>query len=409
MTLPLYRDDQTLIRFRARVIGRDTREGHPWVALDRSAFYATAGGQPHDTGVLDGRSVLDVRRDADGLVWHRVSGPIDRESVAGEIDWPRRRDHMQQHTAQHLLSRLMLDHHAAPTVGVAIGPEVSTVDFPGTDWPPSTWADLEELAATEIARARPVRVETVSRADAERMDLRKLPPDVDPVRIVSIEGLDRTSCGGTHVASTAELSPIVITGTENMGKRTRLTFLAGARARGDHRTVRRTLERMALSISARLEDVEPAWTKLQEDVRAGARRLEAANTALARERLAAWADREAASAGGVRVITRRLDPEVAAPYVSSPAAVVAALADAIAGERALILLAGWAAGDKANLFFVRSPDVERDLRPALAAALPHVDGRGGGGPGRVQGGGTRPDGIDVALATASRTLVEAAP
>src|SRR5262245_46372559 len=115
MVQRLYRDDSYLTRFAARIVRREPASGGlASVELDRTAFYRTGGGQPHDTGRIAGRAVLDVREGGDGRILHMLRAADaeamdDRTDMQGEIDWARRFDHMQQHSGQHILSRAFIE------------------------------------------------------------------------------------------------------------------------------------------------------------------------------------------------------------------------------------------------------------------------------------------------------------
>lgn len=205
------------------------------VVLDRTAFYPTGGGQPHDTGRLttgeEDWPVADVVQRDEIVHVLDGTGPPVGATVTGELDWDRRWGHMRHHTAQHILSAVLLDEFDAPTVGNQLYADRARLDC-GTDrLAEDDLATIEDHMNEVIEADKPVRAYSLSREEAEatmdpertRLDL--LPAAVDPVRIVEIGGVDRTACGGTHVARTGEIGPVAVTGRETGGSdRERVRF-----------------------------------------------------------------------------------------------------------------------------------------------------------------------------------------
>lgn len=227
----LYYDNPYSTSFEAQVL--ETQQEGRRVYLDQTAFYPTSGGQLHDWGTLNGVAVLDVVDEDDGRIAHLLAGPLTRTAVVGEIDWGRRFDHMQQHSGQHLLSAVT----PHLTVGVHLGLETSTVDLATERL---DVVALEDLANAEVFRNRAV---AVSYEDAETAQgLRKATERVGTIRIVTMDGLDRSACGGTHVRATGEIGPIWIRKTEKIRGNLRVHFLCGNRALRAMRTERLQLE-----------------------------------------------------------------------------------------------------------------------------------------------------------------------
>jgi misacylated tRNA(Ala) deacylase len=217
----LYLRDAYLRQFRATVV--DHRDGA--VALDRTAFYPTGGGQPHDTGTLGGVPVRAVRKDGE-IVWHELEGdaPAVGSEVDGEIDWDRRHALMRTHTALHVLCGVIWNEWRVPVTGGNMEPLSARMDFEFDPLPPGFGARVEELVNAELAAARPVQVEFLPRgtaledADLIRTKVSLVPESVAEIRVVDIVGLDKQADGGTHVHSTAEVGRIRVVKTENKGK-----------------------------------------------------------------------------------------------------------------------------------------------------------------------------------------------
>jgi len=195
------------------------------VALDRTAFYATGGGQPHDTGVLGGLVVTDVRKEADH-VWHTVEGdvPAVGTSVLGEIAWERRHQLMRTHTALHILCGVIWNEWRVPVTGGNMEPLSARMDFEFDPLPEGFVGRVESLVNDAIEHDYPIAVSFLPRstavqdADLIRTKVSLIPETVDEIRVVDIVGLDKQADGGTHVRSTKEVGTFRVVKTESKGK-----------------------------------------------------------------------------------------------------------------------------------------------------------------------------------------------
>lgn len=208
-------------------------DGRYLVELENTIFYAESGGQPADGGRINEARVLDVRKQG-GRIIHCVDRPLKPGPVELLLDIDRRRDHSQQHTAQHLLTRLASDRLGWTTIGFGIGETVSHIDFDIKNPPTEKLRLLEEMAAAEIRASRPVCARWVDPEEMARLPVRsrRLPEGLEgKIRLVEIEGVDLNTCGGTHVENTAELESICLVETEPMHGGTRVNWVAGGRVR----------------------------------------------------------------------------------------------------------------------------------------------------------------------------------
>jgi len=223
----LYLRDAYLPEFDAAVVDVDA-EGRR-VALDRTAFYATGGGQPHDTGELAGSPVTDVRKGEGDLVWHTLGGdapvPQAGEAVHGTVDWARRHALMRTHTALHVLCGVIWNEWGKAVTGGNMEPLSARMDFEFNPLPEGFGARVEELVNAELAADRPIEVSFRSPDDPAlvagelvRTKVSLVPEGVSEVRIVDIVGLDTQADGGTHVRSTGEVGRVRVVKTENKGK-----------------------------------------------------------------------------------------------------------------------------------------------------------------------------------------------
>jgi misacylated tRNA(Ala) deacylase len=220
----LYLRDAQLRSFDGVVVAVDP-DGR--IALDRTAFYATGGGQPHDTGVLAGLPVVDVRKDGDHI-WHTVGGdavlPQVGDEVHGELDWDRRHALMRTHSALHVLCGVIWHEWRVPVTGGNMEPLSARMDFELDPTPENFGPRVEELVNAEIGADRPIEVSFLPRSEAVldedliRTKVSLVPESVPEIRVVDIVGLDKQADGGTHVRSTAEIGRVRVVKTESKGK-----------------------------------------------------------------------------------------------------------------------------------------------------------------------------------------------
>lgn len=371
-TKRLYYDDAYQRAFQARVVDQTAIDGQPAVALDRTCFFPASGGQPHDTGRLDEVAVVDVRQ-SNGRVWHLMQRPLEGQLVDGEILWPRRWDHMQNHSGQHILSQAFIVAADALTVAWRLSANSLTVDL---DRPlsESDLARAEQLANAVVQENRPIRARVVDEAELASLALRKQPQVDGRLRIVEIADFDRVACSGTHVSSTAQVGLIKILRAERQGRETRIHFVCGGRALADYASKHQMVRALATRFTRGEDEILEAIAKLQEEAQTTRRELRAARDALVEteaERL--WAQAEASS-------PPRL---VQGLYPEWPADQIKRLALALRNRPGCTaLLAG---GAPPQVFFARSADQAVDLGQVMRSALAAAGGRGGGRGDYAQG------------------------
>jgi alanyl-tRNA synthetase len=259
MTARLYYTDSYLTDFTASVI--DLSDDGLRVSLDRSAFYPNCGGQPSDRGEINGAAVVDVIDDDDQVV-HVLDRPLEATEVQGHVDWTRRFDHMQQHSGQHLLSAVFNEFFGLPTLSFHLGETVSTIELGASSIDPATLEAVALRANGFVFENRPIGV-TFQHA-SEVGDLRKPSEREGELRIVTIDGLDRSACGGTHVRSTGEIGPILIRKTEKIRSNTRVEFLCGFRAVRRAQADYEALAKISRIFSSGIDDL-PALVSAQAE------------------------------------------------------------------------------------------------------------------------------------------------
>ncbi len=400
MTRAYYTDSYT-IEFEATIIAVATVDGRPAALLDHSYFYPSSGGQPHDTGHLRQGSttarVLDVVEGESDAIWLVLDRPLDPGPVAATIDRDHRRDHMEHHTGQHILSAAFIRVAEAETVGFHLSQQSVTIDLDRADLSAAE-IDAAETLANEVSRDdRPVSARFVTAAEAAGLPLRKTPPGRDGVlRLIDIAGFDLTACGGTHVARTGEVGLIKIIKTERRGATTRVEFVCGGRALADYRAKHDLTRQLSATLTTGAAELPAAIDRLREEARALAHTLRQKDEALlgyeAAQLLAA-----AEPLGAARLVARVFVGRAPDELGRLAAALVAD------GEESIVALLGLA-GERSHLVFARSAVAQSDrvaqidmaalIKPALAA----LGGRGGGRPTLAQGGGSAADEASVAAA-----------
>jgi len=231
--VPAYLRDSYLAALDTEVLAVGDAGGRPWAELADTVCYPEGGGQPADSGRIGTTAVVDVQKVGD-RVRHFVAEPVARGPVRLELEWPRRWDHMQQHTAQHLLTAVALRELGWRTTAFHLGPELSDIELATPSIGEVERGRLEEICAVEIREGRSVQAAWIDPGEIEHLGVRsrRLPAGhAGAVRVIEIAGLDRNTCGGTHLRSTAEIGLLCLLGTEPMRGGTRLFFVAGDRAR----------------------------------------------------------------------------------------------------------------------------------------------------------------------------------
>lgn len=384
MTERLYYHDARLAEFEARVVDRSA-DGLR-VYLDRTAFYPTSGGQPHDLGTLGGTAVVDVVDEGERVA-HVVAAPLSGDQVEGKVDWARRWDFMQQHTGQHLLSAILADRFGWETVSVHFGIDAATLDLAVEVVPAAALHEVTLMANALVSANRGVQVSFEDATTAT--GLRKASDREGILRIVTIEGLDRSACGGTHVAATGEIGPILLRRQEKMKKMARVEFLCGGRAVRRAMADHEVLQKMAASLSASIDELPVLVASQSEQLKASEQARRRLEEELAGNRARVAYEGATPDASGVRWLVEeraagRPDDArtMALAFVAHPMAAYAALFPAVPG-----------------VFLASSPDSGVDAGKRMKEAMAAAGGRGGGSPRLAQG--TVPDPAALAIARAT--------
>jgi len=381
MTERLYYTDSYTTTFTAQVIERLHIADHPAVILDQTYFYPTSGGQPNDTGTLNGIPVLDVAvREEDAAILHILAAELSDNSVSGLVDWARRFDHMQHHTGQHILTQAFVQIADAKTIGFHLSMDSVTIDLDASSLSDEQIDAAEDLANQIIWENRPVTARLRDMDDQEGVRIRRLPKHLltDGLRVIDIDGFDVTACGGTHVAHTGEIGIIKVLKLEKRGGKIRVEFRCGKRALLDLREKNRVAQRLAADLDCRVPEAPAMLTRLRDDYRAQTAALKAASNQLIDYEAAELLANTPLRADGIKIITAAFD--------GRDAGELKLLAGRLVTQPDVIALLG-TAGEKSMLFFARSENLPQDMGALLKNMLGAMGGRGGGQPHFAQGGG----------------------
>ena len=380
MTVRLYYTDPALREFDAVVTDLTQHEGRSAVRLDRTAFYPTSGGQPFDTGRLGSVGVDEVV-DLDGDVLHIVDAPLlPGARVHGTIDWPRRFDHMQQHTGQHVLSAAFDLLFENRTVSFHMGTELSTIDL-AREQPLAEVERAVDQANRIVWEDRVVSIRFVSEDEARALPLRKESLRQGELRVIDVEQFDLSACGGTHVARTGSIGTIAVLQTERFKGGMRVTFVCGARAVRVLREQRDVVARSIRALSVLPSELPAAIEKLQADAKTVRKQMGILQLSLAQseaERLFALGASDARE-GGVRVVVDVYGDGWDANGLK-------AVASALAGKGHLAV-ALVSSARPALVVVARSADVGVDASVVVRALTAQFGGRGGGKSELAQAGG----------------------
>jgi alanyl-tRNA synthetase len=379
VTERLYYHDAYAREFDAAVVGVDAvseRPGHFAAVLDRTAFYPTSGGQPFDTGILGAARVVDVIDGDDGRILHLVEGPIELGPTRGAIDWPRRFEHMQQHTGQHVLSAAFARLLNVATVSFHLGSTASTIDL-AREVTPVEIARAEDEANLVVWENRPVTIRFADADEVAALPLRKESNREGVVRLVDVEDFDVSACGGTHVARTGAIGIIAVAAFEKFKGGTRLEFLCGGRALAGYHALRDTVAASVRLLSVLPAELPAAIDRGQTDARDLRRQVKDLQTRLAGHEAATLAE-GAEPVGSSRVVIAALEG-----WDANGLKTIATAISARPGHVAVLLTTP----SPSSIVVARAPDLVVDSGAILKQMTAQFGGKGGGRPELAQGGG----------------------
>jgi alanyl-tRNA synthetase len=401
MTEHLYYHDSFLYEFDAKVIDVTAADSRTAVVLDRTAFYPTSGGQIFDTGFFasDGHKVriAEVSENDDGTILHVVEGAAEIQvgsQIHGQIDVDRRRDHMQQHSGQHVLSAAFVRLFSMPTVSFHMGAESCSIDLDTKNLTSAQVEAAEKLANDVIVEDRPVSIRFVTQAEAQELGLRKVPPvERDQLRLIDIQDFDLTACGGTHVLATGQIGCILLRNVEKVRQGWRIEFVCGKRGLATARRDYSTLAEAAGLCSSHIWDLPKQVRKYQEETRNSRKTHEQTLQELAQM----YADRLLRERGSDSLIVTQI-------FADRDLAFIKLVAQSLTHRngKTVALLASTSA--QPALVFAQSPGQPFDLAALMKEALSQLGGRGGGSKDMAQGGFAKVEAVETVLAELAAKL-----
>jgi len=402
----LYYDDSYLRCFEARVEHCVPAEPSSaisgvrpaWeVILNQSAFYPTSGGQPNDLGTLGGARVLDVRDDGEDIV-HIVERELPMATVGGVIDWPRRFDHMQQHTGQHLVSAMFQERYGLPTVSFHLGGEISTIDLRGPEPSRDVLLGAQRAANAAIFEDRAIQVRYGTGEQLAALGVRKGAGREGILRAIEIESADLQPCGGTHLKSTGQIGLLLVRRCTKIRQDWRVEFACGTRAEtmanNDFQLLRAIGERLSCAYEESVGAMERALAERDAHFKGLRTALEQLAASWAKSLVSGSAEGQ----DGVRVVAillRAEHPELLLPLAT----------ELSKNERTVALLIH---GETGQLVFAQHSSAGKDLTAILKKLLESFAGKGGGTRDFVRAKladvGASPEALDAAKEAVGKTV-----
>ena len=402
MTERLYYRDSFLYEFDAEVldtVSASDSDPRTAIILDRTAFYPTSGGQVFDTGTIlpagtaaPQLRIAEVAERDDGTILHILhdSTSVPKGSrVRGLIDAECRRDHMQQHSGQHVLSAAFVLLFDMPTVSFHMGTDYCSIDLDAKSLNLKQIEAAEALANEIVQENRSVGIRFVTPEEARGLGLRKVPAvQKDELRLIDIRDFDLTACGGTHVQGTAQIGCILLRKSERVRQGWRVEFVCGKRAISTARRDFATLSDAAGVLSTHLWDVPQQIQKLQEESRASRKSREQLHEELAglhAERMLS----DTQDSGGRKIITRM--------FPDRDLSFIKLLGQKLTRQSSSAVALLGATSAQPALVFAQSPGQSFDMGALMKEALGKLGGRGGGSKDMAQGGPSQVEAIETTL------------
>ncbi|MBT2678314.1 alanyl-tRNA editing protein [Bacillus sp. ISL-35] len=372
----LYYQDAYISSFSAELVRQGLDEsGRNYAVLTQTAFYPTGGGQPFDTGILNGVEVVDVE-EIDGEIRHYIKEPLeDGMPVEGKIDWDRRFDHMQQHAGQHILSAAFEELYGYKTVSFHLGKDTLTIDLDIESLSAEEADRVEELANRVILENRPVMTKWVDEDELKQYKLRKALSVSNNIRLVIIPEFDYNGCGGTHPNSTAEVGHLKILGWERQKKIIRVEFVCGQRVLRELGQKHDILKQLAVLLNAPEQEMVSAVNRLLGQKKTSEKSIEEM-----RDQLLKYEAADLAAANTEEIVSRVYQNR-GIQELQKLARMLAVQAE----DKVFLLVAE--NDDKLQFVFARGKNTRGNLKEWSKHALSMIDGKGGGSDQLVQGGG----------------------
>lgn len=404
MTERLYYEDSYLKEFKAKVLKKIKIDNRPAVVLDETAFYPTSGGQPYDKGVIQDVPVVEVVEDNDEII-HILKEELNEKinsRVLGKIDWNRRFDHMQQHSGQHILSAAFEKLWNADTVSFYLGDEICTLDIMKDNIISEEVKEAEILSNNIVLENKPIKVYFVDQERANELNLRKIPPQKEDIRIVEIKDFDICACCGTHCGTTGEVGLIKILKWEKRGVKIRLDFICGKRSLKDYYWKNELIKNISNKLTIKDTELGETVERMLEERKETRKELKEIKEKLQEYEAKRLIDESSIRDDGIRIINKVFEEK-------NFQEVRGLVQNIINLDNSVVVLAGIknkGEGEGAKILFACSRVLEYDMNGLIREAGKFIEGRGGGAPNFAQAGGKKVEGIEDALNFASEHFQE---
>ena len=391
-TKRLYFDNPYQTEFEANVTQILDHGGKPAVILDKTCFYPEGGGQPADSGTLNGVPVLHVLEKDDRII-HVLEKSIASDEVTGKIDWDVRFDHMQQHAGQHILSQCFVQLYDAATRSFHLGKDTSTLEVDMRDMSEEEAERAEKLANDVVFQNKEITTCFYGEEKISQVPLRRPPQKRGDIRVVQVSDFDHTACGGTHPRSTGEIGTIKILRWEKIRDNVRMEFICGRRALEDYSRKHRDLKTLSNNLTVDDKEVVLSLEKIMSDLKTQKK----INRKMQEEILRYEADDIMQKAEGKiieQIFSGRSQEEMRL------------LTLFIIKKGEFVVLFGLKKEERVHVFLACSESLALDMRELLPIVSPLIDGKGGGRPSLVEISGKNRDNLQKSLDAASRHISE---
>lgn len=391
----LYYEEPYLQEFKGKILEKIKIDDKPALILDNTCFYPTSGGQPNDLGYIQSVPIVDVIEDNERII-HILKEGIEEEcgdTVIGTIDWERRFDHMQQHSGQHILSAAFEKLWNAETVSFHLGDEVCTLDIMKDDITPEEVKRAEMLSNNIVLENKTIKVYFVDQERANKLNLRKIPPQKGDIRIVEIKDFDICACCGTHCGTTGEVGLIKILRWEKRGAKIRLDFICGKRSLKDYYWKNELIRNISNKLTIKDTEMGETVERILEERKKTRKELREIKEKLQEHEVKRLIDEASARDNGIKIINKVFE-EKKFQEVRGLVQKIINLDDSV------VVLAGIRSkreGEGVKILFACSRALNYDMNKLTREAGKFIEGRGGGAPNFAQAGGKRVEGIHEAL------------
>lgn len=383
----LYFSDSYLSEFQANIIEVIPYIDKYAIILDKSYFYPESGGQPSDLGTINGIEI-EYATEENGKVMHITKNEIPTGPANCEINWSHRFDNMQQHTGQHIISACFYKLYGGETSSFHIGMDSSTIEIDVESFDSEKIEKIETLANSIVFNNIAVTANIVNKEAIATIPLRKQPKVESNIRIITIEDIDYSPCGGTHVSRTGEIGLIKIKRLEKLKNSYKFEFVCGNRALNDYTSKNYLVNKLGTYLSAPEQEIEGAYLKFTEEYKHLQKQLSQLRSEVVNNDVQQL-QQNAFNHNDTKVIMKVFENRdfndvklISQALISSPSTIS--------------LLAS--KGQTCQLVFARSENIETNMNNLLKAILPALNGKGGGSPKAAQGGGSGD--VEAALMTA---------